>query len=241
MPSRAASRRRRRTILVGVSALAVLALAAALLHAIDDGDRFGLLDGEGSQRWRYVAVFFLITADALVPIFPSESTLNAASTSAAAGDLELWLVILVGALGAIAGDSALYWLSRVSGSRVRRRLEKAKTNRKVAAGLAFIGDSAPLLIVAGRYVPGLRFAVSASMGLARYPYRRFLLWLTVGAATWSLYTCLLAYWIGTALADFPLASIIISALVTTALLGALAVAWRRSHAPARGSTEAAAS
>ena len=33
-----------------------------------------------------------------------------------------------------------------------------------------------LMIVAGRYVPMMRFAVNASMGLSDIPYRRFLLW-----------------------------------------------------------------
>jgi membrane-associated protein len=233
-------RRRRRAILAGVGVLALLAFAGALLHVVDDDDRFGLIDGEGSQSWQYVAVFLLIMADAVIPILPSESTLNTASTLAAAGEFELQLVILAGALGAIVGDSALYWISRTSGSRVRRRLDKAKKNAKVAAGLVLLGTSAPLLIVAGRYVPGLRFVVSATMGLAQYPYRRFLLWSAIGGTTWSLYTCLLAYWIGTALAGYPLASILISGSVTTVFLIALTVLWRRGRAVADGSAEAAA-
>jgi hypothetical protein len=35
----------------------------------------------------------------VIPIFPGETTLNAASAFAADGDLELWLVIVLGALG----------------------------------------------------------------------------------------------------------------------------------------------
>ncbi|HEV2712506.1 MAG TPA: DedA family protein [Gaiellaceae bacterium] len=219
--------------------MALLACAAALLHFADDGDGFGLIDGDGSQTWQYISVLLLIAADAVLPIFPSESTLNAASTLAAGGELEIQLVVVVGALGAIVGDSVLYWISRRSGSRVRRRLEKAKEREKVAAGLALLGSSAPLLIVAGRYVPGLRFVVNATMGLAAYPYRRFLLWSAIGASTWSLYTCLLAYWIGSALADYPLASIVISGSVTTVFLVALSVVWRRGRAAADGSVEAA--
>ena len=68
-------------------------------------------------------------------------------------------------------------------------------------------------------MPGVRFAVNVSMGLTEYPYRRFLLFSALGGAFWSLYTCVLAYWLGTALADFPLGSIIISGLVTTVLIG----------------------
>ena len=60
-------------------------------------------------------MFFLVAADAVIPIFPGETTLNAASTFAANGDLELWLVIVLGALGALIGDSSLYWIARRSG------------------------------------------------------------------------------------------------------------------------------
>ncbi len=38
----------------------------------------------------------------------------------------------------------------------------------------YMGSSAPTLIVAGRYVPGLRFVVNPTMGVSKYPYRRFL-------------------------------------------------------------------
>ena len=84
-----------------------------------------------------------------------------------------------------------------------------------------------LLLVAGRYVPGVRFVVNASLGLARYPYRRFLLWSAIGGTLWSVYTCCLAYLVGTALAGFPLASIVLSATITTVALAAVYLVVRR--------------
>jgi hypothetical protein len=85
-------------------------------------------------------------------------------------------------------------------------------------------DSAPLLLTAGRFVPGLRFVVNATLGTARYPYPRFLLWSAIGGALWSAYTCVLAYAVGTALDNFPLASVVISGVITTLLLGV--IFWR---------------
>ena len=226
------SRRRRRALLAGVGVLALIAFAV-VLQAVDEGDGFGLLDGEGSTAWQYASVFLLVAADAVVPVFPSESTLNAASTMAADGVLSLWVVIALGALGAIVGDSALYWIARLGGSRMQSRLDSAKRNRKVADALELLGRSAPLLIVCGRYVPGLRFVVNATMGLAGYPYRRFLLWDAIGAVTWSLYTCLLAYSIGSVLEDYPLASIAISGAVTSAILVAAFFVVRRREGASR--------
>jgi membrane-associated protein len=232
-------RRRRIALYAGVGALVLLCVVVAL-QIVDSGDGFGLLSAETASGWTYVAIFGLIVADALFPVFPSESALNAASTMAAGGDLELALVVLAGALGAIVGDSALYWIARVAaGSRVQAKLDKAEGQGKVAAGLELMGRSAPVLIVAGRFVPGLRFVVNASMGLARYPYRRFFLWSSIGGVAWSLYTCVLAYWIGIALVDFPLASIVVSGAITTAILFVIfLVARRQKRAMQRPGAEA---
>ena len=79
-------------------------------------------------------------------------------------------------------------------------------------------------------VPGMRFAVDASMGLSTYPYRRFLPWSILGGTLWSVYTCALAYYVATSLSGYPLASLIISSLITA---GALALVRKaRAKAPA---------
>lgn len=214
-----------------IAGAVVVALAlVVVLNVIDRGDGFGALDAE-SATWQYLAVFFLILADAIVPIFPGETTLNAASTLAAQGDLDLVLVMVAGALGAIIGDSCLYWIARRSSGRVAHRLEEAKQNAKVATALGVLeGRGAPVLLVLGRYVPGLRFVVNATMGLTAYPYRRFLLWSSIGGISWSIYTCALAYWVGGALADYPIASILISGFVTTAILASAYFVYRRTQA-----------
>jgi membrane protein DedA with SNARE-associated domain len=205
----------------------VLLAALVLLNIRDRGEIFGVFDSASVTR-QYLAVFLLIAADAVVPIFPGETTLNAASTLASQGKLELPLVMAAGALGAIVGDSCLYWIARRSSTLVAARLEQAKENEKVATALDVLeGRGGPFLLVIGRYVPGLRFVINATMGLASYPYPRFLLWSSIGGITWSIYTCALAYWIGGALADYPVASIAISGLVTTALLAVVYVIYRR--------------
>ena len=222
----------RRAAIVAAIVCVVLLAVLILLNIRDRGEIFGVF-GSGSVTRQYLAVFLLIAADAVVPIFPGETTLNAASTLAAQGELELPLVMAAGALGAIVGDSCLYWIARRSSTLVSARLEQAKENEKVATALDVLqGRGGPFLLVIGRYVPGLRFVINATMGLAHYPYPRFLLWSSIGGITWSIYTCALAYWVGSSLADYPVASIVISGLVTTALLGVVYIIYRRRAAAA---------
>ncbi len=213
----------RRWILLGISAFLVVLVS---LQVIGGEDGFGLVDGATGGA-AYLGVFLLVTLDGVCAIFPGETTLNAASTLAAQGKLQLGLVMVVGALGAIVGDSALYWIARSCRRRYQPKLDRALGNRKVAAAMEFVGSSAPTLLVAGRYLPGMRLVVNAMFGLQAHPYRHFLLWSSIGGTLWSIYTCGLAYLIGTALLNFPLASLVISGLVTSVALGTVYLVVRR--------------
>ena len=133
----------------------------------------------------------------------------------------------MGALGAIVGDSTLFWLARKFSRRIEPQVERAKANSQVRQALEIMKSSAPVLIIGGRYVPGMRFVVNATMGLSDIPYRRFLLWSVISGVLWSVYTTVLAYEIGLALGDYPMASFIISGLVTTVAITVVFFTVRR--------------
>jgi len=183
----------------------------------------------------YLMCLLFVWFDAVIPIFPGETTLSAASTIAAGGGLSLGAVMVAGALGAILGDTSLFWIARKSSAKMQPHLDKALENPKVRVAWESLDRSPGLLIVAGRYVPGMRFAVNASMGLSHIPYRRFLAWSVLSGILWSVYTCALAYWVSTTLAGFPLASLIISSLITS---GALAAVYFVERHKLRGAKDA---
>ncbi len=217
------SRRGKLWLVLGT--VAVLACVVAAVVYMATGDGFSL-DAEHPE-YSYVAVFALIALDAVIPIFPGETTLNAAATLAAQGVLDLVPIIVMGALGAIVGDSALFWIARKSAHRVEDKVERAKADPRVRQALELLRSSAPVLIIGGRYLPGMRFVVNAMMGLSDIRYRRFLLWSVISGILWSTYTCVLAYKIGLALGEYPFASFIISGLVSTVALAVVFLTVRR--------------
>lgn len=181
----------------------------------------------------YLIIGSFVVFDAVIPIFPSESLLTTASNLAAqsGSNIELWRLVLAGSLGAIIGDSLLYWLSRTLLRRfMKDRVDQAQSNEKVARSMEVLSGTAPMLIVFGRFVPGLRFVLGATMGLTRYPYPRFLLWDAIGGTFWAAYTCVFSYLVASVIQDKPLLSIAVSVVVTTALLGLLYVPIKRSWA-----------
>ena len=102
-----------------------------------------------------------------------------------------------------------------------RQVAKAEENPKIARSMEVMSRTAPLLIVFGRFVPGLRFMVGATMGLTKFSYPRFLLYDSIGGILWASYTCIFSYAVATVIQDKPLISILVSVLVTTGLLALL--------------------
>jgi membrane-associated protein len=219
------STRRKVSAVVAVSVLLVLAALSYLVNS----DGITVVDDDRSDAFTYISIFVLIFLDAVIPIFPGETTLNAAATLAAHGKLDLGLIIVMGALGAILGDSALFWLARLFSVKLEGQVTRAKANKQVRMAFDLMDSSTAVLIIGGRYVPGMRFVVNATMGLSDIAYRRFLGWSIISGILWSAYTSILAYEIGLALGDFPLASFIISGLVTTIAITVVFFTVRRNR------------
>ena len=201
-------------------ALLAFALLVVVLVAIVELEPIGTIELEEAEGpWPYIAVFFLIFGDAVIAVLPGETTLNTASTLAAQGVLEIGWVMVAGAAGAVLGDSTLYWLAHLARARVQSNLDALLAHDKVARTMDLIGSSAGALLVFGRYVPGGRFVVNASLGLAGHPYRDFLRWSAVGGVMWSIYICSVAYVVGTALVESPVAAIAVSAVASSIVVG----------------------
>lgn len=204
-------------VLIALGVLALLWIVPMITSAVEAIDLADIEDP-------YFVISGFVILDAVIPIFPSESLLTTASNLAAqsGSDIELWRLIVAGSLGAIIGDSLLYWLARTVLRRtMARRVDQVQQNEKVARAMEVMSQTAPLLIVFGRFVPGLRFMVGATMGLTRYPYPRFLLWDSIGGVLWASYTCIFCYAIASIINGMPIVSIVTSVVVTTGLLALL--------------------
>jgi membrane protein DedA with SNARE-associated domain len=118
--------------------------------------------------------------------FPISLMLVAAGSFVEQGEMKLWQVIAAGSLAAVLGDQIGYGLSRWGGrglvDRLGRRLgaqnkikeAEALTKRWSGAGIFFIRW---LITALGPWV-------NIASGIARYPWRRFLLWDVLGEVLW---------------------------------------------------------
>lgn len=118
--------------------------------------------------------------------FPISLMLVAAGSFVEQGEMKLWQVIAAASLAAVLGDQIGYGLSRWGGrglvDRLGRRLgaqnkikeAEALTKRWSGAGIFF---SRWLITALGPWV-------NIASGIARYPWRRFLLWDVLGEVLW---------------------------------------------------------
>ena len=71
--------------------------------------------------YKYIAIFVITYLGAIALPLPSGSILMAGGFFATEGYMNFWLVILVGVLGNMAGDSSGYWIARGYGNRFLRQ------------------------------------------------------------------------------------------------------------------------
>lgn len=147
----------------------------------------------------YLIVAVAAGGDVLFPLIPSETIVITAGVLAARGNLSIWLIVPLAAVGAFAGDNASYWLGRSAGQPLARRLFKGERSRgRLEWAEEAIRRHGPLLVVVGRFVPAGRTASTFAAGTLELRYARFALADAVAVTLWALYAAMLGYLGGSA-------------------------------------------
>lgn len=172
-------------------------------------------------------------------VFPGEIAALLGGVLAFEGRVPLWAACAAAIAGAVVGDSVGYAVGRRWGSgllaRIPSRLLKPDHVERASDVVNRLGGRA---VVVGRFTAALRVLVPGMCGIARMPYRRFLLWNAVGGIAWAGGSVLLGYAAGrswrTLHERFSQASLALLALVVVVGAAVLLVRRRRSRATARG-------
>lgn len=144
----------------------------------------------------YGTVFFLMLLESTVIPVPSELVVSPAAYHAAAGNLDIALVILLATLGADAGATINYLAGYYLGRPIIYRFANSKwgkmcllNQQKVEKSEKYFYDHGMVATITGRLLPGIRHLISIPAGLARMKFWQFLLYTTIGAGVWN---CILA-------------------------------------------------
>ena len=138
-----------------------------------------------------VGVFLLMVLENLFPPIPSEVIMPLAGFTAARGQMSILGVILAGTLGSIAGNAVWFELARAFG-KARTRALAERYGRWVGLGPEEINKAedtlrrnGPVAVFLGRFMPGVRTAISVPAGLVELPRGVFYLWTALGTLIWT--------------------------------------------------------
>ncbi len=140
---------------------------------------------------------FLESAAFLGVLIPGDVILAVAGVYAAAGEMSVPIVIALGIAGALAGETAGYFVGRRYGRSAVDHLPFADLiGRKLDRANEAIHANAGKTIVAGRFATGVAGMVPFAAGMADVPMRTFFLYSVPLVAGWATAVVLLGTLVG---------------------------------------------
>ena len=154
------------------------------------------------EHLNYWTVALLMTIESSFIPFPSEIVVPPAAYLAAAGELNVFLVVLSATAGAICGALINYglsvWIGRALVYKfVNSRLGHALllSEEKIVRAEGYFVKYGALSTLIGRLVPAVRQLISIPAGLARMPLGSFVLFTAIGATAWNSILAALGYYL----------------------------------------------
>ncbi|MCU0609745.1 MAG: DedA family protein, partial [Chitinispirillaceae bacterium] len=140
------------------------------------------------ENYGYIIVTLSILVESMGVPMPGETALVVAAAFAGSGHLNIALVIVCAATGAIIGDSGGYWIGRKLG---RPFVEKhGKWLHLTAERMAKLEDlfvkHGPKTVFFGRFFSLLRTYAALFAGIWRMPYRTFMIYNALGGIVWAI-------------------------------------------------------
>jgi membrane-associated protein len=146
-----------------------------------------------------VLVIVFVESGLLVGFFlPGDSLLFTAGLLSASDVLpDLWILLVLIPLAAIAGDQVGYLIGRKAGPAVFNRPESRFFRREyVEKSHDFFEKYGARTIVIARFVPIVRTFAPVMAGASRMDYGRFVFFNVIGGALWGIGVTLLGYFLG---------------------------------------------
>lgn len=186
--------------------------------------------------WVYALLFVIVfTETGLViwPFLPGDSLLFVTGALAAAGNMDIGLVMGVLIAAALTGDNVNYFIGRWVGPRVFHYEQSRWFNPAyLARAHAFYERHGGKTIILARFVPIVRTYVPFVAGVGSMPYARYIGFCVAGAVIWVVSLCSLGYFFGNIPAVKSNLTAVILGIVLLSITPGL-YAWAKSRSVER--------
>ncbi len=148
----------------------------------------------------YWTIYLMMAIESTFIPLPSEIVIPPAAYKAANGDLNIFLVVISGTLGALSGALFNYYFAKLLGNRLLMQFARTRLARMMMVNPSTIekskryfekhGKTSTLI---GRLVPGIRHLISLPAGLANMNLKDFMLYTVIGSMTWNIILAMMGY------------------------------------------------
>lgn len=150
----------------------------------------------------YFTIALLMAIESTFLPLPSEIVIPFAAYKAGQGELNIFLVVLAGTIGALAGSLINYTLAYYLGRPIVYKFAGSKLGKvfllsveKVMHAEEYFIRNGKTSTFIGRLVPGVRHLISIPAGLAKMNLRDFMLYTFIGAGIWNIILALIGYYL----------------------------------------------
>jgi membrane protein DedA with SNARE-associated domain len=171
----------------------------------------------------YFGIFILMFLESTVFPIPSEVVMIPAGYLAYKGEMNIYIVILLGILGSLGGALFNYYFALKFGRTFLLKYGKYffVSHESIEKTEKFFKNHGHISTFSGRLVPGLRHYISLPAGLAKMNLFIFCFYTSLGAAIWVTILTVLGYYLGDnqELIKEYLRYLIVGLLLTLTILG----------------------
>lgn len=154
------------------------------------------------EHLNYWTITLLMTIESSFIPFPSEVVVPPAAYKAAAGDLNIWLVIFFSTLGAVFGALINYYLALWLGKPIVYKFANSRfghmcliNQEKVETAEKFFNKHGVIATFIGRLVTVVRQLISIPAGLAKMNIAKFIAYTALGAGIWNAVLAALGWYL----------------------------------------------
>ncbi len=146
----------------------------------------------------YWGIFLLMFLESTFFPFPSEIIMIPAGYLAFKGEMNIYIVVLVGILGSVAGALLNYYLAMSFGRAFILRYGKYFFIKEATLDKleSFFNIHGEISTFTGRLIPGIRQLISLPAGLARMNVAKFSFYTALGAGIWVIVLVVVGYVVG---------------------------------------------
>jgi len=150
----------------------------------------------------YFTIALLMAIESTFLPLPSEVVIPFAAYKAGQGDLNVFIVVLSGTIGALSGSLINYTLAYYLGRPIVYKFAGSKLGKLVLLSEEKVKHAEDYFIrngntstFIGRLVPGIRHLISIPAGLSKMNLRNFVLYTFIGAGIWNIILAIIGYYL----------------------------------------------